>query len=343
MGGMTEFTFEVVKSRYSDFAFELECKGFKWRWETCFVGHKLGSEIISQHLVLPLISVNHLAFASTDPVGEITESELEKAIDKVGRTARRTIDTHIKNAVSKPRLASTLRRMTAMFNSTPELPPVESNPGTPDLEPPSPPSAGLVGKQPKPRAPSPKRLSSPTLPPEPVKEKHRASPSPPAQWPRSPDVSAPPKQPVKFEPWTISPEPPRRPKSPKAPSPRPNEQSGADSATESDDDDEVIRPVATKGKAAKARLLEEVKSSPERSSSPPPAQPKQSSQGSRPRKSSTEPESSPPRPAKKKKPVTAASSDDSGEEGSSSRRAPVKTAAVKRGTRQPIKRGGKRF
>ena len=42
------------------------------------MGHKIGSEVISQHLVLPLISVNHLAFTSADPVGEITESELEK-------------------------------------------------------------------------------------------------------------------------------------------------------------------------------------------------------------------------------------------------------------------------
>lgn len=48
-------------------------------------------------------------------------SSLLQAVDKVGRTARRTVDTHIKNAVSKPRVASTVRRMTAMFNFTPDL------------------------------------------------------------------------------------------------------------------------------------------------------------------------------------------------------------------------------
>lgn len=44
-----------------------------------------------------------------------------QAVDKVGRTARRTVDTHIKNAISKPRVATTLRRMTAMFNFISDL------------------------------------------------------------------------------------------------------------------------------------------------------------------------------------------------------------------------------
>lgn len=44
-----------------------------------------------------------------------------KAVDKIGRTARRTIDTHIKNVLSKPRVATTMRRMTAMFNFSADL------------------------------------------------------------------------------------------------------------------------------------------------------------------------------------------------------------------------------
>ena len=46
---------------------------------------------------------------------------LIKAVDKIGRTARRTIDTHIKNVLSKPRVATTMRRMTAMFNFSADL------------------------------------------------------------------------------------------------------------------------------------------------------------------------------------------------------------------------------
>lgn len=105
LGGIAELSFEVVDSNYSvsylayldvttrkklieqhatprhapqDLAFDLECEAFKWRWETNFVGHKLSAEIISKHLVMPLISVNHLAFASADPVCELPEADLEK-------------------------------------------------------------------------------------------------------------------------------------------------------------------------------------------------------------------------------------------------------------------------
>jgi hypothetical protein len=44
-----------------------------------------------------------------------------KAVDKIGRTARRTVDTHIKNVLSKPRVATTMRRMSAMFNFSADL------------------------------------------------------------------------------------------------------------------------------------------------------------------------------------------------------------------------------
>ena len=44
-----------------------------------------------------------------------------KAVDKVGRAARRTIDTHIKNVFSKPRIATAMRRMTALFNFSLDL------------------------------------------------------------------------------------------------------------------------------------------------------------------------------------------------------------------------------
>ena len=39
----------------------------------------------------------------------------------MGRTARRILDTHIKHAISKPRVATTLQRMTALLNFIPDL------------------------------------------------------------------------------------------------------------------------------------------------------------------------------------------------------------------------------
>jgi hypothetical protein len=39
-----------------------------------------------------------------------------QAVDKLARTARRAMDTHMKQAMSKPRTATALRRITAMVH-----------------------------------------------------------------------------------------------------------------------------------------------------------------------------------------------------------------------------------
>ncbi|KAF5359724.1 hypothetical protein D9756_003364 [Leucocoprinus leucothites] len=153
LGGVNALSFEVVQTNYSvrppssarfpdltlaplqDIAFSLESTSFSWRWETCFVGYKLSADTISKQLVLPLISTNHLLFTSPEPIQVMTDTDVEKVylalctcllywtnriaqtVDKIGRTARRSLDTHIKNSLSKPRVSTILRRMTAIFNS----------------------------------------------------------------------------------------------------------------------------------------------------------------------------------------------------------------------------------
>lgn len=90
---------------------------------------------------MPLMSSAHLAFSTPNPVGEMSESELQtvseakpptyvlmiryglrpQAVDKLGRAARRTPGMHVRNVISRPRLATTIRRMTAMLNFLVEL------------------------------------------------------------------------------------------------------------------------------------------------------------------------------------------------------------------------------
>ncbi|KAJ3727926.1 hypothetical protein C8R42DRAFT_694236 [Lentinula raphanica] len=120
-GGIDNASFEVISTRFSDLAFEIEYEGIRWTWETCFIGYKSSAEVISRHLVLPLLSVTHAAFSVSKPAGEMVDSELEKAIDSVGRAARRSVDTHIKNVISKARIYSSMRRMTALYNLSDHL------------------------------------------------------------------------------------------------------------------------------------------------------------------------------------------------------------------------------
>lgn len=62
-----------------DLAFDLDCEGFKWRWDTYLLGRKTAAEALSKQLIMPLISMTHLAFYSADPVSDLAEADLEKA------------------------------------------------------------------------------------------------------------------------------------------------------------------------------------------------------------------------------------------------------------------------
>ncbi|KAJ6619682.1 hypothetical protein B0H10DRAFT_2024428 [Mycena sp. CBHHK59/15] len=313
LGGITELSFDCVESNYADLAIEMECEAFKWRWDTCLEGRQFSAEMISRHLVLPLISLGHLAFSS--PVGELSETNLEKAVDKVGRTARRN-DMHYKNAMAKPRVATALRRMTAMFNFVTDLPPVLLTAEKPELQ------AQVVRVK--------------TREPSPISFEHL--PSPPV-----PSVSHP--APVMIQssgildPETSNVTPSSETKT------RPQIPVTTDSATESDDEDTSVIVAKGKGRASSS------------AASPPPAQKPQSPAPrpilpspipskpiSRLKASSSDSDSPPHRPIKKAKPPVSSSDDDSEAE----RQRPVAkttsgTGGVKRGTRQPIKRGGKRF
>lgn len=97
LGGISDVNFDVVDSREAvslihirtfsphiqlismqDLAFELDCGGFKWRWDAYLLGPKTSSDIISKQLIMPLITLTHVSFYSADPISELDEADLEK-------------------------------------------------------------------------------------------------------------------------------------------------------------------------------------------------------------------------------------------------------------------------
>ncbi|KIJ67083.1 hypothetical protein HYDPIDRAFT_174328 [Hydnomerulius pinastri MD-312] len=307
--GMAELSFEVVESKFGDFAFELECEAFKWRWETNFVGHKTSADILSKHLIMPLISVNHLAFSSSDAVGDLTAEDLEKAIDKVGRTARRTVDTHVRNALSKPRLATTIRRMTAVFNFISDPPIITTatdDPGQHALQ-----------------EPTPKIKASP----ERLKSTRMSTPEPNHDAPGDFEMAD----------AALS----------RGPSPI-NQAVDLDSATESEEEEgpSIVPAKATTSGSSAAAASQHSDAThmrlpiSSRNASPVPGDARSRSLTKAPQ---SDTDSSPVRPIKKAK-ARASSSDDDSEEERKRLATQIKNGtAPKRGTRQPLKRGGKRF
>ncbi|KAI0749567.1 hypothetical protein C8Q80DRAFT_1162659 [Daedaleopsis nitida] len=313
IGGVAELTFELVKSNFSDLAFTLAGDSFRWRWETFNVGPRMSADILSKHLILPMISMTHLAFASGDPLATVSTNDMEKSVDKVGRTARRMPDTHVRNTLSRPLLTTTLRRITAMFNFVPELPRIVADAATPDLTPPSPPT---TSQAPPPTKPPPRRNPSPS----PIHAfLAESSPQP------KPSSRAKPSSRV------VIPEPPSQ---------------ADDSVTEEEPEEEDYPAMNSAGKATQARNANARDSSPVRSvpskrvtpESPPPTSRDSPKEPSLPASSSPLP---PPKKTKRAQ-VSSSSDEEDSEEERKKRLARLKGSSA-RGAKQPLKRGGKRF
>ncbi|KAK0450144.1 hypothetical protein EV421DRAFT_1779036 [Armillaria borealis] len=281
LGGLTDLSFEVVETNFSDVACTLEDQSFKWRWESCFLGYRASAEILSKHLVLPLISMSHLAFSSKDSVGEVSDAGIDEGetVDKVGRTARRNVDIHIKNTISKPRIATVLRPIILTSAEKPEF----------EILPP--PSSKQSAKS---HSPQPARTPSPGYEKENLETASKFI---------SPDRTE----------ANVRQEGPE-----------------SDSATDDSDDEEENSMGKGKGKAPLQQ--------PDKSGSPIPTPAKK-----RPTQlPSSDTDSSPVRPQKKVRPKSSSSDEDSEGKRNTVKRGTV-SGEARRGTRQPIKRGGKRF
>ncbi|KAI0714461.1 hypothetical protein C8T65DRAFT_644403 [Cerioporus squamosus] len=321
IGGFTELSFELGKSNFADFAFTLGGDTFRWRWETFHLGPRMSADVLSKHLILPLISMSHLAFSSADPLGATSETDLEKSVDKVGRTARRTLDTHVRNALSKPVLATTLRRITAMFNFVPDLPRIVADSKVPDLKPPSPPTASRARATTPPEQAAPARSSSP-------------------EWP-SPARGLRAESKTKAKPASQAKHPSRVPS-------KPTPSAADDSVTEEEPEENDHAASAGKGEAVphnrrstNSRDGSPVRSVPSKRATPDQSPPPKS------RSSRKEPSppasSSPPPPKKLKKAQVFDSSDEEDSEEERKKRLARLKGSSTRGAKQPVKRGGRRF
>ncbi|PIL29787.1 hypothetical protein GSI_07993 [Ganoderma sinense ZZ0214-1] len=279
----------------------------------------MSADVLSKHLILPLISMSHLAFSSADPLSTTSEADLEKSVDKVGRTARRTLDTHVRNALSRPLLATTLRRITAMFNFVPDLPRIVAASETPDLTPPSPPAPSRAPPASKPPLSWRLSPSPPTNQAGPIRETHSQTKGTCQETKR-----------------TQLPQ-------------------DDDSVTEEEPEEEEYAAMSAKTKAptgdhprANTRDSSPARSVPSKRVTPDQSPPPKSRDRTSARQSpQPQPQSSSPLPAPKKvkrgKAADSLSDEEDSEEERKRHLARLKGSGPNRGAKQPLKRGGRRF
>ncbi|TCD64287.1 hypothetical protein EIP91_004295 [Steccherinum ochraceum] len=239
-----------------------------------------------------------------------------QAIDKAGRTGRRAVDTHVKHAISRPRLATTMR------------PPVVSKVETPEFAVPKLTTKPAVSADPEPPKHSKKRER--TVSPEPsnskavkdLKEEPETAPPPPPPG-NPPDEGS--DSVTEEEEEELSVQPVNSPSKGKA-----REQSP---------------PAVVDNVSSSAPSPEKPVANPYYSREPSPKHKEPTTKDSTPAETGSESQGSSVRPSKKlkRRPIAQSSSDEDSEDEQKPRATASRKATAPRGAKQPLKRGGRRF
>lgn len=101
----------------------LKTEDFSWRWDALSLPHRLSSQLLSQHLITPLLSLTALAASIDEPLRDVSSYSLTHAADSQAKTAKRHLGRSLVGCMAKPMILTTMRRITQVIEGDP-------NPGT---------------------------------------------------------------------------------------------------------------------------------------------------------------------------------------------------------------------
>ncbi|KZT59589.1 hypothetical protein CALCODRAFT_481478 [Calocera cornea HHB12733] len=181
----------------ADLFLQLSIPNFSWQWELDALPRAYSAELISKHLIMPMLTWSGYVMDSYMEAlsTEHQISQLERALDASGRTAKRHVDKMVASVVRQPLFSTSIRRLTetgsgsgtrsAIFRSREDEP-------APRLRAPSPPASAGPSSGPQ-NYRSTARTREPTTPmkEESLVPKVEPSMSPvPGRAPRVPSVRA---------------------------------------------------------------------------------------------------------------------------------------------------------
>ncbi|CAG7854240.1 SubName: Full=Uncharacterized protein {ECO:0000313/EMBL:CCA67520.1} [Serendipita indica DSM 11827] len=112
----------VREGKQCDLLVSVTHSSCEWIWELDHVGHKLGSSILSQHLIIPLVLTSGFAFnhAISTPPAEQNSQTLEHDLDRFLKVSKRNPYLSASQAFRRPRMSTSISRVTAVINSVEE-------------------------------------------------------------------------------------------------------------------------------------------------------------------------------------------------------------------------------
>ncbi|PVG02954.1 hypothetical protein CPB86DRAFT_779834 [Serendipita vermifera] len=111
--------FSVKPSQRSDHMVTLEYRSHRWSWEVESLGNQLSASILSEHLIIPLILTSSMVLNSSSGtvLADVSATDLQKEVDRTSKVAQRNPTLALVQALKRPRLTTTLNRVTAVTHS----------------------------------------------------------------------------------------------------------------------------------------------------------------------------------------------------------------------------------
>ncbi|QRV98105.1 Cellulase (glycosyl hydrolase family 5 protein) [Ceratobasidium sp. AG-Ba] len=105
----------------SDLSVKIITPDLTWCWHGFALRPSHAADVLSAHLVRPMMTVMSVALAASEAPRDMEPEDIEKQIDKTGKTARATQHTHIRALFVKPFVACGLTRITQILASAYEM------------------------------------------------------------------------------------------------------------------------------------------------------------------------------------------------------------------------------
>ncbi|KAF8313870.1 hypothetical protein DL93DRAFT_2097586 [Clavulina sp. PMI_390] len=112
---------------------------YSWKWEAMSLGSRMGPEVLARQLFLPLVTLADSAFTAPAALRQLDDAAWTNHVDKAAKTARTANVT--RTFFRKPRVTSSLARISQTLNRAKNLSPILSaydDPPPPLTGPPSP-------------------------------------------------------------------------------------------------------------------------------------------------------------------------------------------------------------
>ncbi|KAG8988029.1 hypothetical protein FRB93_004312 [Tulasnella sp. JGI-2019a] len=136
---MSDIEFSVGTSDNADLEVTLTTDDFTWRWDAMSLPSRMASQILSTHLVMPLLSFTALAASVDEPLRNMSTYSLTRAADSQAKTAKRGPGRQMVGCMGKPIILTSLQRITQIMEGSANPVPVavseEDYPALPDVPP----------------------------------------------------------------------------------------------------------------------------------------------------------------------------------------------------------------